>query len=341
MTENSSRGNEVRRGMNLEEAMEILDVVQGEDKAKIRKKYRSLMRRYHPDALGSDRPEQIRRVQQMNEAYHLLMKQEVPILRSARKRRKWEWTGTVNADAFCERNVYLHYSMDVEGESLYYQAARGKYMWDPEEEEFSLFLISLRHAAKELLEQVERRQGTFREEDTLQSDHRFQVQAKLFHLLTRQFIDPLAALRKAAKPKMIDSEGRAVYQFRAWVGAEGSGEAFRATGELKEGAPIYPKAFQGHRILVKNREGKVLGHLSFDEDYLYFCLIPLLKEKCAKVRMHVRDVKENRRGWPHKAKVDVDFYFRLEQEPPKDRTGDLNEEIRELLLAYETKLMQR
>lgn len=188
---------------------------------------------------------------------------------------------------------------------------------------------------------MERRQGTFREEDTLQSDHRFQVQAKLFHLLTRQFIDPLAALRKAAKPKMIDSEGRAVYQFRAWVGAEGSGEAFRATGELKKGAPIYPKAFQGHRILVKNREGKVLGHLSFDEDYLYFCLIPLLKEKCAKVRMHVRDVKENRRGWPHKAKVDVDFYFRLEQEPPKDRTGDLNEEIRELLLAYETKLMQR
>lgn len=310
----------MRRGMNLEEAMEILDVVQGEDKAKIRKKYRSLMRRYHPDALGSDRPEQIRRVQQMNEAYHLLMKQEVPILRSARKRRKWEWTGTVNADAFCERNVYLHYSMDVEGEPLYYQAARGKYMWDPEEEEFSLFLISLRHAAKELLEQVERRQGTFREEDTMQSDHRFQVQAK---------------------PKMIDSEGRAVYQLRAWVGAEGSGEAFRATGELKKGAPIYPKAFQGHRILVKKREGKVLGHLSFDEDYLYFCLIPLLKEKCAKVRMHVRDVKENRRGWPHKAKVDVDFYFRLEQEPPKDRTGDMNEEIRELLLAYETKLMQR
>lgn len=33
----------MRRGMNLEEAMEILDVVQGEDKAKIRKKYRSLM----------------------------------------------------------------------------------------------------------------------------------------------------------------------------------------------------------------------------------------------------------------------------------------------------------
>ena len=57
--------------------------------------------------------------------------------------------------------------------------------------------------------------------------------------------------------------------------------------------------------------------------------------------MHVRDVKENRRGWPHKAKVDVDFYFRLEQEPPKDRPGDLNEEIRELLLAYETELMQR
>ena len=83
----------MRRGMNLEEAMEILDVVQGEDKAKIRKKYRSLMRRHHPDALGSDRPEQIRRVQQMNEAYHLLMKQEVPILRSARKKAEMGMDG--------------------------------------------------------------------------------------------------------------------------------------------------------------------------------------------------------------------------------------------------------
>ena len=36
MTENSSRGNEVRRGMNLEEAMEILDVVQGDYEVKFK-----------------------------------------------------------------------------------------------------------------------------------------------------------------------------------------------------------------------------------------------------------------------------------------------------------------
>lgn len=43
------------------------------------------------------------------------------------------------------------------------------------------------------------------------------------------------------------------------------------------------------------------GHLSFEDDRIYFCIIPLLKEKLARVKMEVLDGK-------------VIFYFRLEKE---------------------------
>ncbi len=317
--------------MNLEDAIEILEVEAGDGKPEIRKKYRSLMRRFHPDVLGSDRPEQIQRAQEMNEAYRLLMEQDLSLLRMRRKKRKWQWTGTINEQAFCERNVYLYYSMEVEGEHLYYQAVRGKYLWDPDEEEFRLFMTSLHHASRELLEQVERKRGFAGADDIRHRERRFKIQAELFHLLTQQFIDPVQALKKVEKPKMTDKDGREIYRFRAWVGVEEP--AIRTARILKKGDLLYPKAFQGHQILVKSGEGVTLGHLSFDEDYLYFCMIPLLRQKCAKIRMHVRDVKMQG-ARPYRAKVDLDFYFRLEKEAEAYRQMDANEEIRNVLSDY-------
>lgn len=47
--------------------------------------------------------------------------------------------------------------MDVEvsTDKLYYRVARGRYLWDPTTEDFTLFVTSLHHAMKELLEQTE------------------------------------------------------------------------------------------------------------------------------------------------------------------------------------------
>ena len=71
----------------------------------------------------------------------------------------------MRAVSYTHLDVYkrqLHYSMNLSEEErkeaqgkLYYQAACGKYMWDPEEEDFALFLTSIRHAAAALLERTE------------------------------------------------------------------------------------------------------------------------------------------------------------------------------------------
>ena len=81
---------------------------------------------------------------------------------------------------------------------------------------------------------------------------------------------------------------------------------------------LYPKAFQGSRILVQDKNGMEYGHLSFEDARIYFCIIPLLKQKLARVMSEVPDRK-------------VIFYFRLEKEAEQYRIPDRNLEIAKLL----------
>ena len=63
--------------MDIDQAKKILDVSEEDDKTVIKKKFRRLMGRFHPDAIGSDRPEHIRKAQELNEAYRLLRNEDV------------------------------------------------------------------------------------------------------------------------------------------------------------------------------------------------------------------------------------------------------------------------
>ena len=74
--------------------------------------------------------------------------------------------------------------------------------------------------------------------------------------------------------------------------------------------------------MVQDKNGMEYGHLSFEDDRIYFCIIPLLKEKLARVKMEVRDGK-------------VIFYFRLEKEAEQYRIPDRNLEIAKLLTKDE------
>lgn len=308
--------------MTPEEAKKILELSGGEEKKIIRKNYRRLMRKYHPDVVREHGPEHLQRVRKLIEAYQLLMHEKKEKVESGRQKAKWKWTGQVNEKAFCERNIYLFYSLEIE-EAPYYQVAKGKYFWDPEEEEFSLFLLSLRHVSKELLEQVEEEQG-YSLPEFLVKEKRFRTQAMLISLLAQQFLKPLAVLEKMAIPAWVDESGRVVYRFRAWI--SGRGQRIPRKGDV-----LYPLGFQGNQILVKDREGNPLGPLSFDEDDLYFCTIPLLKKKQAQVKMRVRDVRKE-------GKTEVEFYFRPEKPGKEETWEELNEEIRSVLTRYGAEL---
>lgn len=355
--------------MNLQQARRTLGVTPEDDKAAIKKKYRRLMGQFHPDAQsGEGTSDSIQRAQEINEAYEYL-KKHTGIFQSGatagkgsrrtasgtgaqsvwkeRPSKKPEWTGRTNEKAFCERNVYQRYSMDVEEtvrtDKLYYRVARGRYLWDPATEDFTLFVTSLHHVTKELLEQAEERAARRKAESATTGSQgakadRFQTQSRLFYHLSAQFTDPVQILKRIAKPERTDESGRQIYHFHTSLGADATQTAYRRLTALQPGDVIYPLTFQENRILVCREKQHPLGHLFFEDDRLYFCVIPLLQEKLAQVQMKVRKVQVLRKTHPYKAKVDIDLYFRTEKEITTYKGRDRNFEIAEILNDYEADL---
>lgn len=379
--------------MNLQQARRTLGITPEDDKTAIKKKYRRLMGQFHPDAQIADNAgasDSIHKAQEINEAYEYLKKHTTVFQRSdakpkgtgsrrtggtrdgaesiwkERPPKKPQWTGKINEKAFCERNVYLRYSMDVaeNTDKLYYQAARGRFLWDPETEDFALFVTSLHHATKKLLEQAEEKtadviRNTGRNERKGGTDarttagkvggetagyaatDRFAVQSKLFYHLSTQFTDPVMILQKIAKPEKTDETGREIYHFHTSLGADATQAVYRQLTALQTGEAIYPLAFRENKIIVCKQKQYPLGHLSFEDDRLYFSLIPLLQEKLAQVQMRVRKVQVFRKSHPYKVKVDIDLYFRTEKNWKEYKGRDRNLEIAEILRKYEDSLQTR
>ena len=326
--------------MDAEQARKFLDISEYADIDEIKRKYRRLMGRFHPDVLGSENPEHIRKAQEINEAYQ--------ILKSAARagnvgffegnRKKWKWSGELNKKAFCARNVYLYYSMETDGEKLYYQVARGKYMWDPEEEEFSLFMRSIFHAVKELMEEAEEKiLSEKRRTVKISEKERFQIQAQIVHCLLQQFTDPIKILRRIVQPERTDRQGRDIYRFTALLILK---DKFRGTAEkngMRAGSFLYPESLRDNRISVRAQNRQPLGYLTFLDDRLYLCIIPLLKNKMAQIKMIVSEKQETRGRSGNDLKIKVDFYFRLEDQGKEYRNPDQNLRIAEILRVYEKK----
>lgn len=321
--------------MDLEQAKRILNISAEDDIGAVKRKYRRLIGCHHPDAIGSDRPEHIRRAQEINEAYNLLKKSAG--LAAAGKKTKG-WQGIVNEKAFCDRNIYLYYTLEVSEKKPYYQTARGRYMWDPEEEDFELFLTSIRHAVKEMLEKTEERVSSPWYEDMLAETEKFEFQVQLFTCLAMQYVDPVKTLRKIAEPKQTDGKGREIYRFRAFLGAKGQSQVWKTMTSLQKGDTVYPASFRGNKIAVMDGSRRSLGHLSLEDDQLYFCIIPLLKKRLARIKMTVRDTEVSKKTRPYRVKVELDFLFRLEEAAEQYADSESNLRIADILNRYERML---
>ena len=324
--------------MNLEQARRLLQVTKEDDITVIKRKYHRLIGAYHPDAIGSERVEYVGRAQEINEAYRLL-KEHNGTLEPTKGRTVWQ--GIVNEKACCDRNIYVYYSMEAVEEQLYYQAARGKYMWDPVEEEFELFLASIHHATKELLDHVEEKAAGTWCGELVPETEKFVFQAQLFSCLAMQFIDPVKTLHRLASPNEIDEQGREIYHFRAFLGGRGIGESWKTLSELKPGDFVYPASFQGNKIVVEDRQKRSLGYLSLEDDQLYFCIVPLLKKRLAQVKLKIQAVEVKRNTRPRRGKAEVFFYFRLEEGAEGFVAGRQDLQIADLLNRYEKLLRIR
>lgn len=83
--------------------------------------------------------------------------------------------------------------------------------------------------------------------------------------------------------------------------------------------------------MVKTQEGMSLGHLSLKEDWLYFCLIPLLKKRKGQIKMVVRQKKAVRKNGRRQTMAEIDLYFRMEPELSWHADSDTNLEIAKIL----------
>ncbi len=338
--------------MNLQEAKILLDIQSGDDLGSAKVKFRKLMREFHPDAIESPEKKHTRYAQEINEAYQIVI--------DYLKRQKrgsvgnvWnhedvaDWDADKNIEAFCERNIYAPYHMDLYGldqaetaraSKLYQTVSRGKYYWNPEEEEFRYFIKSIHHASKELLLRVESEVYGYSDFDLSEELSRegLSYQIRLFHYLGLQFIRPMECLRKLAEPKYIDDAGRPVYEFMAYLGAKSGTTIYKNIKKLKKGDSIYPELIKNNCLLVASKNRDPLGTLSMREDELYFCIIPLIKAKRTSVKMIVQEIPSTRRSYP--VNVKVRFHLRIDDDRLFENEN-YTEEINTLLKDYKQSLL--
>ena len=350
--------------MKLERALTILgfsyDDISDTDFPLIKQRYHRLMAKHHPDLVNKASPEQqkfhIEKAQLLNEAYTTIKESfaayssgkyassgvgDYPKTNSSGRKytdhrknpfhRKGHWKAPVNDYAYCERDIYID-GGEYKGHKLdRYKVATGKYFWDPDMEEFDMFLYSLNLASGKLLDRAERNvmtaagenfdsaaapfydnyhSGIYAKDISSQRSH---YQLTIFQLLSEVFIDPVYCLRKIARPASSTHE---IYQFKAHItyisdihASDGAdlrkGQAYfsnkqelrdinRALGDLAKGSLLYPAFLQNNRLYVKTKAGTVLGYISFADDRLYLLLIPLLREKKGKIRMQISSIEASR-----------------------------------------------
>ncbi|MCD8015369.1 MAG: DnaJ domain-containing protein [Lachnospiraceae bacterium] len=345
--------------MDIEEAKRILGITDEDDGRTAKIKFRRLIGRYHPDAAGTDSKEHQELAQRINAAYSLLKSEEFFLTKAV---AEVVWREIVNESVFTARNIYAPYhywsciceadrdvgralmrSMtsngaaypwDIDSEGLYQRVTNGKYMWDPNEEEFPLFLRSIYHAARDLLDAVETECNVTGNTDAL----RISSQERLFHCLAMQFVEPADCLPKIAEPDMVDKENRKIYRFRAYVGEKQNLDIMRRIASLRAAESVYPAAIRNGRLMIVDQSGGSLGHLSFAEDELYYCLFPFMSAHVAQVRLTVKKVQRNKGNYLRHAKAEIEFLIRLNQEADNYRNPDMNERIERILSDYRNQL---
>jgi hypothetical protein len=166
--------------MSVEQAYKILAVPRSADIKAIKKKYRKLMLKVHPDSLKSGKNTYQYSAQEINEAYSIIIKylsdnkmsdyfnnssddsysseytydEEYYQDYNSYASDGDNWDAPVNDNAYTSRNIY-HYAEGARGNITgSFVIAKGKYIWTIEED-FTLFIKSISESSDKLLSGIE------------------------------------------------------------------------------------------------------------------------------------------------------------------------------------------
>ena len=262
--------------MNVKEAAALLEISDCSDLKHIKDQYRKKMRQHHPDvsAFTAEASEGVHHLAQtINEAYEILKKESIHQLHNIKKQKEF-WRVRQNPKAYCERDIFLSGADWGGHEEDRYRIARGKYYWDPFQEDFEMFLYSLKQAVDELIGSDDMGFGPG-------------IRQKLFFLLGIQFVDGISCIRQLYEPYKVDRQDREIFRLRASIAVTETNREL-----LWKGEKLYPKQFRGNQVVLQNSMRQEMGVLSFEENQLYFIIIPILKWQLASVRILVLEIQE-------------------------------------------------
>lgn len=296
--------------MNKYKACEILGIKPDISVEDLKKRYHSLVMVTHPDSVAEhDYPYE---VHDINRAYEYMLAHlgEEQIHHKVREDRRIRWNAPINPNAYAARPIYQYYEDKYGGRLGVMTVDHGPYMWIPDEE-FSLFLKSLYHTAKEIIAQDDEAKHIDRSQD-------IDLMGDITYLISGQFFGTDMALSLMKWDKTTEA-----YYSKAMLELA-AGIASPADGEI-----LIPGRVRDHRLYLCDRENRELGYLTFKDDRLLFGIIPIFEKREVQLKVVVRD-KSKFEGSARSGSVDLDLWLR----PYTVQTSDIesiNLQIQRLL----------
>lgn len=330
--------------MTRDEAYQILGVRQEEDRKQIKKKYHQLIAKVHPDTeihrtmaqgiqLQNRETSCKYNAQEINAAYSFLMKTDAALENEVwkkeasfykRQEKQVVWKVPVNPQAYVEREIF-QYAEDAEGNKIgIFSLTRGKYMWSMDGEDFALFLKSLLQCARQLLDEAEEKGFQLRKE-------RQWYLGELVYLLAQQWIDVQECLDAFAKIEKIDKDGKVISFLPAMLETGWESSKMR---KLKPGDALLPGRMEKHRLYLNDTDGIERGYLSFEQDELYYVILPLFEKKKVQIKMQAAERNKNGRRSQRKNYIYLDLWLRFQEKDiqlNRAETAELCEKIKRLV----------
>ncbi len=285
--------------MDKKKALRILNAKPDTDIRLLKKRYRDLMIKTHPDAVTEhDYPYE---VHEINEAYNYLLSHlfDDEGENNGSGGPKIRWNAPVNENAYTKRAIY-QYVEDANGNIIgTITVDNGRYMWI-EDEDFPLFLKSLYDTAKSVINEDDSKKHISRSYDV-------ELLKDITYLIAGQFFGSDLALCLMKREKDGSYHAKAMVELMGGV-------------MPKEGDVLYPRKVEDHRLYVKDGSGNEIGYLTFRDDRLLFGIIPLFERSAVKVKMTA--------GRPHGSSVDADLWIIPQPEDNVTVIESINEKIR-------------
>lgn len=263
--------------MTLKEAYKILGASKSDDDREIKAKYKRLLFLYHPDsAPGKERDSRDdEKIRQVIEAYRKVRESEGE---NHIEKYEFSWGAFENSEAFSERNVYVQFRIYDEALPLS-KMARGRFIWDPDMEEFALFSKSVLESCKEVMSDYQAMPDPERVKN-------------IFHLMMQEYVLPADAARKIGN-KLRDDGDKEIYQFGGFISDD---TAKSRVGTVSIDTPLNIFLREDRAVAEEMVSGRILGRVSFDEDALYYVVLPLLEDPEIEVSALITRTDKNKRG---------------------------------------------